>query len=117
VVSNHGGRQLDGAPSSIRVLPEIVDAVGDRTELLLDGGVYSGQSLIKAVALGAKAVSLGRAFVWGLGAAGQEGVERALTIISDEADATMALIGERDIGGVGPESIYRDLPQDHARAP
>jgi L-lactate dehydrogenase (cytochrome) len=92
IVSNHGGRQLDGAPSSIRVLPEIVGAVGSRTEVYLDGGVYSGQSVIKAMALGARGVFVGRAFLWGLGAGGQEGVTRALEILQSEADLTLALI-------------------------
>ncbi len=109
MVSNHGGRQLDGAPSAIRVLPEIVDAVGGKTEIILDGGVYSGQSLVKAIALGAKAVALGRAYIWGLGAGGEAGVARALEIIATEADVTMALMGERDITALGAKNIYRNL--------
>jgi L-lactate dehydrogenase (cytochrome) len=109
MVSNHGGRQLDGAPSAIRVLPEIVDAVGGKTEIILDGGVYNGQSLVKAIALGAKGVALGRAYVWGLCAGGEAGVERALEIIATEADITMALMGERDITQLSAKNIYRNL--------
>jgi L-lactate dehydrogenase (cytochrome) len=106
VVSNHGGRQLDGAPSSIRVLPEIVDAVGNRTEVLMDGGIRSGQDLLKALALGAKGVLIGRAAAYGLGAGGEAGVTRALEILRKETDVTMALMGERDIRNVGPHNIY-----------
>jgi len=106
VVSNHGGRQLDGAPSSIRVLPEIVDAVGQSTEVLMDGGIRSGQDLLKAVALGARGALLGRAIAYGLGAGGEAGVTRALDIVQQEADITMALMGERDIANVGPHNIY-----------
>ena len=97
VVSNHGGRQLDGAVSSIRALPEIARAVGDRLEVWLDGGVRSGQSLLKALALGARAVLLGRAFVYGLGAMGEPGVTSALEVIQKELDVTMALTGIRDV--------------------
>lgn len=106
IVSNHGGRQLDGAPSSIQVLPEIVDAVGDRAEVYVDGGIYSGQSLIKAMALGARGTFIGRAFLWGLGAGGEAGVTRVLDIIREEADITMALTGERKITDVGLHNIY-----------
>ncbi|MHB1110994.1 MAG: alpha-hydroxy acid oxidase [Devosia sp.] len=106
IVSNHGGRQLDGAPSTIQVLPEIVDAVGDRTEVLFDSGIRSGQDVLKALALGAKGTFIGRAFLYGLGAGGQAGVTRALSIIRNETDTTMALLGERDVGAVGPHNIY-----------
>jgi L-lactate dehydrogenase (cytochrome) len=106
VVSNHGGRQLDGAPSSIRVLPEIVDAVGARTEVYMDGGIRSGQDVLKALALGAKSTFIGRAMNYGLGVAGEAGVTRALDIIRAEMDTTMALMGERDIRDVGPHNIY-----------
>ena len=78
IVSNHGGRQLDGALSSIAALPEIVNAVGNRTEVLMDGGIRSGQDVIKAVALGAKGVFIGRAYIYGLGAMGEAGVAKAL---------------------------------------
>ena len=106
VVSNHGGRQLDGAPSTIRVLPEIVDAVGHKTEVLFDSGIRSGQDVIKALALGAKGTFIGRAMNYGLGAGGEAGVTRALNIIQKEMDTTMALMGERDIKNVGPHNIY-----------
>ncbi|KFC62088.1 L-lactate dehydrogenase [Devosia sp. LC5] len=111
IVSNHGGRQLDGAPSSIRVLPEIVDAVGNTTDIYLDGGIRSGQDVLKAMALGAKGTFIGRAFLWGLGAGGEAGVTRTLQIIQRELDITMALCGQRDIQDVGPHNIYSiDLP-------
>ncbi|HWU19233.1 MAG TPA: alpha-hydroxy acid oxidase [Devosia sp.] len=111
IVSNHGGRQLDGAPSSIRVLPEIVDAVGNTTTVYLDGGIRSGQDVLKAMALGAKGTFIGRAFLWGLGAGGEAGVTRTLEIIQRELDITMALCGERDIHDVGLHNIYSiDLP-------
>jgi L-lactate dehydrogenase (cytochrome) len=106
VVSNHGGRQLDGAPSSIRVLPQIVDAVGDKTEVFVDGGIRSGQDLLKALALGAKGALIGRIMSYGLGAGGEAGVTRALEIVRKEADTTMALMGERDICNIGPHNIY-----------
>jgi len=93
VVSNHGGRQLDGAVSSIRALPQIRDAVEGKTEVWFDGGIRSGQSLLKALALGAKSVLLGRAFVYGLGANGEAGVYEALELIRKELDVTMALTG------------------------
>ena len=111
IVSNHGGRQLDGAPSCIRVLPEVVDAVGNDTEVLFDGGIRSGQDVIKALALGAKGTFIGRAMAYGLGAGGEAGVTRALEIIRKELDTTMALMGEREIRSVGRHNIYsNDLP-------
>jgi L-lactate dehydrogenase (cytochrome) len=97
IVSNHGGRQLDGAISSIEALPTIVDAVGDRIEVLMDGGIRSGQDVLKALALGAKGVFIGRAFLYGLGAMGEEGVSLCLDIIRKELDVTMALCGRRDV--------------------
>lgn len=106
VVSNHGGRQLDGAPSSIRVLPEIVDAVGSQIEIHLDGGVRSGQDVLRARALGAQAVYIGRPFLYGLGAMGQAGVTKALQLIHHELDVTMALCGHREIEQVNREIIY-----------
>ncbi|PWJ22414.1 alpha-hydroxy acid oxidase [Jannaschia seohaensis] len=102
VVSNHGGRQLDGALSSIRMLPEIVEAVGDKIEIHMDGGIRSGQDVLKAVALGARATYIGRAFIYGLGAMGKKGVTHALEVIRKELDTTMALCGEKDIHDVGP---------------
>ncbi len=100
VVSNHGGRQLDGAPSSISMLSAIVDAVGHRIEVHMDGGIRSGQDVLKAVALGAKGTYIGRAMVYGLGAMGEEGVEQALKIIHKELDVTMAFCGRTDINTV-----------------
>ena len=111
VVSNHGGRQLDGAPSTIRVLPEIVDAVGHKTEVYLDSGIRSGQDVLKALAYGAKSTFIGRPMLYGLGAGGEAGVTRVLEIIRKELDTTMALCGERDILNVGLHNIYsNDIP-------
>jgi L-lactate dehydrogenase (cytochrome) len=100
IVSNHGGRQLDGAPSSISALRPIVEAVGNRIEVHMDGGVRSGQHVLKAVALGARGVYIGRAMLYGLGAMGQEGVERALEIIRNELDLSMAFCGRTSIRDV-----------------
>ena len=97
IVSNHGGRQLDGADSSIQALPAIVDAVGKRIEVHMDGGIRSGQDVLKARALGAQGCYIGRAFLYGLGAMGQEGVTKALEIIHKELDLTMAFCGRTDI--------------------
>ena len=105
VVSNHGGRQLDGAESSIRVLPRIVDAVGSQIEIHMDSGIRSGQDVLKARALGARGVYIGRPFLYGLGAIGQTGVRTALEIIHKELDVTMALCGHRDIENVGRDII------------
>jgi L-lactate dehydrogenase (cytochrome) len=107
VVSNHGGRQLDGAPSAISVLPRIVDAVGDRTEVLLDSGVRSGQDVLKALALGARGTMIGKAFLYGLGAMGQAGVTSALELIRRELDVSMALTGTCDVRAVGPQVLWR----------
>jgi L-lactate dehydrogenase (cytochrome) len=100
IVSNHGGRQLDGAPSSISALPAVADAVGRRIEVHMDGGIRSGQDVLKAVALGAKGTYIGRAAVYGLGAMGEEGVDLALKIIHKELDLTMAFCGRTDINTV-----------------
>jgi L-lactate dehydrogenase (cytochrome) len=100
VVSNHGGRQLDGAPSSISALPAIVDAVGKKMEVHMDGGIRSGQHVLKAIALGAKGTYIGRAFVYGLGAMGEAGVTKALEIIHKELDLSMAFCGRTDINTV-----------------
>ncbi len=97
IVSNHGGRQLDGAVSSIRALPAIVDAVGKSIEVHLDGGIRSGQDVVRALALGARGTYIGRAFLYGLGAMGEAGVTRSLQIIAKELDLTMALCGLRDV--------------------
>ncbi|MEQ8254928.1 MULTISPECIES: alpha-hydroxy acid oxidase [Roseovarius] len=100
VVSNHGGRQLDGALSAIRALPQIMDAVGDKIEVHLDSGIRSGQDVLKALALGAKGTYIGRAYVYGLGAMGQEGVTKALQCIHKELDVSMAFCGHTDINQV-----------------
>ena len=105
IVSNHGGRQLDGAPSSISILPEIVDAVGHKIEIHLDSGIRSGQDILKAVALGAKGTYIGRPFLYGLGAMGKDGVSLALSILRKEMDVTMALCGKRDIKDVNASII------------
>ncbi|MBX8814173.1 alpha-hydroxy-acid oxidizing protein [Pseudochrobactrum sp. Wa41.01b-1] len=108
IVSNHGGRQLDGAPSSISMLPRIVDTVGDKVEIHLDGGIRSGQDVLKAVALGAKGTYIGRPFLYGLGAMGKAGVTKALDIIAREADVTMALCGKRRITDVDASILHKD---------
>ncbi len=108
IVSNHGGRQLDGAPSSISMLPRIVDTVGDKVEIHLDGGIRSGQDVLKAVALGAKGTYIGRPFLYGLGAMGKAGVTKALEIIAREADVTMALCGKRRITDVDASILHKD---------
>ncbi|MBX3586536.1 MAG: L-lactate dehydrogenase [Ramlibacter sp.] len=100
IVSNHGGRQLDGAESSIRALPAVVDAVGRDIEVHMDGGVRSGQDVLKAVALGARGTYIGRAFLYGLGAMGEEGVSKALQIIHKELDLSMAFCGHTKMGTV-----------------
>ncbi len=105
VVSNHGGRQLDGAPSTIAALTPIVDAVGKDLEVWLDSGIRSGQDVLKARALGAQAVLIGRAFLYGLGAYGQAGVLKALAIIQHELEITMALCGHTHMDDVGPHIV------------
>ena len=109
IVSNHGGRQLDGADSSIAVLPEIVEAVGNDIEVWMDGGIRSGQDILKAYALGAKGTLIGRSFLYGLGANGKAGVTKALEILHKELDMTMALCGHRDIQNVN-RNIIRHSP-------
>jgi L-lactate dehydrogenase (cytochrome) len=104
IVSNHGGRQLDGAQSAIRMLPKILDAVGDKIEVHMDSGIRSGQDVLKALALGAKGTYIGRSFVYGLGAMGQQGVTKALEIIQKELETSMALCGCRTI-----EELSRDI--------
>ncbi|PJE29154.1 L-lactate dehydrogenase (cytochrome) [Pseudooceanicola antarcticus] len=110
LVSNHGGRQLDGALSSIRMLDPILDAVGDEVEVHLDSGIRSGQDVLKAVSMGAKGTFIGRAFVHGLGAMGEEGVTRALEVIAKEMDISMALCGKRDIKDMGRGDLL--IPED-----
>ncbi|MGB6117982.1 MAG: alpha-hydroxy acid oxidase [Mesorhizobium sp.] len=112
IVSNHGGRQLDGAPSSISVLPEIVEAVDGKVEVHMDGGIRSGQDVLKALCLGAQGTFIGRPFLYGLGAGGREGVTEALSIIRRELDTTLALCGKRDIRDAGPDMLYRRAGQN-----
>lgn len=111
IVSNHGGRQLDGAMSSIAMLPRIVDGVGDRIEVHFDGGIRSGQDVLKAACLGAKGTYIGRPFLYGLGAGGKEGVTKVLDIIRREMDVTLALCGKRTISEAGPDLLV-DKPNE-----
>ena len=108
VVSNHGGRQLDGAPSSIAMLPRITDAVGDKVEMMFDGGVRTGQDVMRALALGAKSCMIGRAYIHGLGAAGEAGVAKAIDLIGKELLTTMGLCGVNRVGDIGPHNLTRD---------
>jgi len=110
VVSNHGGRQLDGALSAIQALPAVLDSVGDRVEVHLDSGVRSGQDVLKALALGAKATYVGRAYIYGLGALGETGVTTALEILRKELDCSMALCGVRRVQDLGRDNLL--LPKD-----
>jgi L-lactate dehydrogenase (cytochrome) len=110
VVSNHGGRQLDGALSSIRMLPKIVEAVDGKCEVWMDGGIRSGQDVLKAKALGATGTMIGRSYIYGLGAMGQAGVTTALEVMHKELDTTMALCGHRDINTVTRDILY--IPDD-----
>jgi len=111
VVSNHGGRQLDGAPSTIAVLPKIANAVGDRIEILFDSGIRSGQDVLKALALGAHGCMIGRAYLYGLGAMGQAGVAKALDLIASELKISMSLTGVRNIGEITGDILF-DRPAD-----
>jgi len=106
IVSNHGGRQLDGAPASISMLPDIIDAIGHRTEVHFDGGIRSGQDVLRALCLGARGVYIGRPFLWGLGAAGREGVTHTLEILRGQLDTTLALCGGRDIHEASPDMLH-----------
>lgn len=106
IVSNHGGRQLDGAPASLDALPDIVSAVGNDIEVWFDGGIRSGQDVFKALALGAKGTLIGRAYIYGLGALGEAGVTRSLEIIRNELDLTMAFCGLRDINTVSRSVLW-----------
>jgi L-lactate dehydrogenase (cytochrome) len=105
VVSNHGGRQLDGAPSSIEILPEVVDAVGSQMEIMFDGGIRSGQDVMRALALGAKSCMIGRAFAYGLGAGGRAGVDKAIDLIRNELNVTMGLCGVNTIAEIDDKVI------------
>ena len=112
VVSNHGGRQLDGALSAIKALPAIVDAVGDKAEVWMDGGIRSGQDVLRAIAMGAQGTLIGRAFLYGLGAGGQAGVTKALEIIHKELDLTLGLCGQSELRKVD-SSILLAAESDH----
>lgn len=109
-VSNHGGRQLDGALSSIQMLPQIMDAVGDQVEVHLDSGIRSGQDVLKALALGAKGAMIGRSYIYGLGAMGKPGVTKALEVIQKELDMTMGLCGETSVENLGRHNLL--IPED-----
>jgi L-lactate dehydrogenase (cytochrome) len=113
VVSNHGGRQLDGAPSSISVLPEIVQDVGSQTEIMFDGGIRTGQDVMRALALGAKSCMIGRSYIYGLGAGGQAGVELALDLIGKELSTTMGLTGINRIDEID-RRVLTDYMQTNA---
>jgi L-lactate dehydrogenase (cytochrome) len=117
VVSNHGGRQLDGAPSSISMLPKIADAVGGDLDVLFDGGIRTGADMMRALALGAKACLVGRAYIYGLGAGGQAGVSAAIDILKKELDVTMALTGVNTIAEISPRIIINGAePPKKAKA-
>ncbi|ORV41221.1 alpha-hydroxy-acid oxidizing enzyme [Mycolicibacter engbaekii] len=113
-VSNHGGNNLDGTPAAIRALPAIADAVGDQIEVLLDGGIRRGSDVVKAVALGARAVMIGRAYLWGLAAAGQPGVENVLDILRGGIDSALMGLGRASVHDLSPEDIL--IPAGFARA-
>jgi L-lactate dehydrogenase (cytochrome) len=105
VVSNHGGRQLDGAPSSIAALPKVVDAVGDVIEVMFDSGIRTGQDMVRALAYGARACMVGRSYIYGLGAGGEAGVAAAIDILARELDVTMALCGVKSVRDINREVI------------
>ena len=107
IVSNHGGRQLDGTISSISALPPILDAVGDKCEVWIDGGIKTGQDILRAVALGAQGTLIGRAFLYGLGANGKDGVTQTLEILQKELDLTMGLCGKRNLADVDKSILYQ----------
>jgi pre-mycofactocin synthase len=107
-VSNHGGNNLDGTPASIRALPAVVDAVGDQIEVLLDGGIRRGSDVVKALALGARAVMIGRAYLWGLAAGGERGVANVLDLLRQGLDSALL--------GLGKASVH-DLPRDDVLVP
>ncbi len=112
-VSNHGGNNLDGTPASIRALPAIAEAVGSQLEVVLDSGIRRGSDVVKAVALGARAVMIGRAYLWGLAANGQAGVENVLDIMRDGIDSTLRALGKASVADLGPDDVL--VPPDFAR--
>jgi L-lactate dehydrogenase (cytochrome) len=107
VVSNHGGRQLDSVPSTTRALPDVVDAVGDQVEVLVDGGVRTGLDVVKLVALGARAVLIGRAWAWAVAARGEAGVRHVLEVIAADIDVALGLTGQTSIAGLDRSALYR----------
>jgi isopentenyl diphosphate isomerase/L-lactate dehydrogenase-like FMN-dependent dehydrogenase len=113
VVSNHGGRQLDGVFPTLRALPEVVAAVRGRSEVLMDGGIRRGSDVVKALLLGARAVLVGRAYAWGLGAAGAAGVSRAIEILAADLNRTLRLLGCESLAALDPSMI--ELPLGFAR--
>ena len=115
VVSNHGGRQLDGAPSTISALPKVADAVGGQKEILIDSGIRTGQDIFRALALGANACMIGRPFLYGLGAGGEAGVTRAISILRGELDTTMILAGVDDVKKIDHRVIASELPGEFAK--
>ena len=108
IVSNHGGRQLDGTSSSIAMLPKVADAVGSQIEIMFDGGVRTGSDILRALALGAKSCMIGRAYIWGLGAGGQDGVAKAIDILRKELDVNMALCGVKNVRDIGRDIVMSD---------
>lgn len=112
-VSNHGGNNLDGTPAAIRALPAVAAAVGDQVEVLLDGGIRRGSDVVKALALGARVVMIGRAYLWGLAAAGQPGVENVLDILRDGIDSALMGLGHATVHDLGPDDIL--IPARFAR--
>jgi isopentenyl diphosphate isomerase/L-lactate dehydrogenase-like FMN-dependent dehydrogenase len=116
IVSNHGGRQLDHVPASLEVLPEIVEAVGDRIQVLFDSGIRRGADIVAALALGARAVLIGRAHLYGLGAAGEPGVRHAIDILTRELKIAMALCGASSLADLGPDLLRVSGPPAVARS-
>lgn len=114
VVSNHGGRQLDHVPAAVDVLPPVVEAVGDRVEVLLDSGVRRGTDIVVALALGARAVLVGRAYLYGLAAAGEAGVRHAVDVLADELRTAMALVGAPTITDLDATVLRRRRPRETA---
>ena len=115
IISNHGGRQLDGAEPTLLALPRVVDAVGGRVPVLMDGGVRRGRDVVMALALGARAVGIGRPYLWGLAAGGQEGVERVLELLRSEFERTMALLGRAGVGEIGRDILASEtFPEDRS---